>query len=301
MTEEPSSEIIRRVGSLPVGVVAGATYPLQALVFIYQHPQLWGGVVIPILVNLVIGAALYTGLLLPGWRGIDQWASGVPTWLAQWVATLPTWASHLLTWLPTGATFLDDVLRFLMAIALFVITGLLLVQFGAILGAPWYGNLAEQTERLRNGQVPIGSPGLSRALQDIWRAITFQLKKLLLLGVIGLPLLVLNFLPPVGTTIASVGGVALAALLVGLDFLDAPLERRRLSFRRKLGVFARSLPASGTFSWACLVLVSVPFVSLLAVPLCVAAGTLFCCDHVLPFLPQVQSDSSTTGRADETA
>jgi CysZ protein len=285
MTEESDSEIIRRVGALPVGVVAGATYPLQALLFIRKHSQLWGCVVIPILVNLVIGAALYAGLLLPGWRGIDQWASGVPDWLTQWVANLPSWASRLLTWLPTGATFLDDVLRFLMAIALFVLTGLLLVQFGAILGAPWYGNLAEQTERLRRGQVPVGSPSLSRALQDIWRAITFQLKKLLLLIVFGLPFLVLNFVPPIGTTIASVGGVALAALLVGLDFLDAPLERRRLSFRRKLGVFARSLPASATFSWACLVLVSIPFVSLLAVPICVAAGTLFCCDRVLPYLP----------------
>lgn len=289
MTEESDFEIIDRVGDLPIGFVAGGTYPLQALLFIRQHSQLWGCVVIPILVNLVIGTALYAGLLLPGWRGIDQWASGVPTWLAEWVASLPPWASRLLTWIPTGATFLDDVLRFLMAIALFVLTGLLLVQFGAILGAPWYGNLAEQTERLRRGQVPVGSPGFSRALQDIWRAITFQFKKLLLLIVFGLPFLVLNFLPPVGTTIASVGGVALAALLVGLDFLDAPLERRRLSFRRKLGVFARSLPASATFSWACLVLVSIPFVSLLAVPICVAAGTLFCCDRVLPYLPASQS------------
>ncbi|MBW4470989.1 MAG: EI24 domain-containing protein [Stenomitos rutilans HA7619-LM2] len=301
MTEEPDSEILHRVGALPVGVVTGATYPLQALLFIYQHSRLWGGVVIPILVNLVVGAALYVGLLLPGWRGIDQWASGVPTWLAQWVATLPPWASRLLTWLPTGATFLDDVLRFLMAIALFVITGLLLVQFGAILGAPWYGNLAEQTERLRGGEIPVGSPSLSRALQDIWRAVTFQLKKLLLLVVIGVPLLMLNFLPPLGTTIASVGGAALAALLVGLDFLDAPLERRRFRFRQKLGLFARSLPASATFSWACLVLVSIPFVSLIAVPVCVVAGTLFSSDRVLPYLPVTQSSAETAEQRDERA
>ncbi|MEP1061611.1 EI24 domain-containing protein [Stenomitos frigidus AS-A4] len=293
MTEESDFKLLHRVGSLPVGFVAGPTYPLQALLLLQKTPQLWGCVAIPIMVNVAIGAALYAGLLLPAWRGIGQWASGIPLWLAQWVAGLPSWASRLLTWVPTGATFLDDVLRFLLAIALFVLTGLLLVQFGAILGAPWYGNLAEQTERLRMGQLPIGSPSLSRAVQDIWRAITFQLKKLLLTLVLGLPLLVLNFLPPVGTAIASVGGVALAALLVGLDFLDAPLERRRLSFRRKLGVFGRSLPASATFSWSCLVLVSIPFVSLLAVPICVAAGTLFCCDRVLPYLPESQDPESS--------
>ncbi|XHX78114.1 MAG: EI24 domain-containing protein [Stenomitos frigidus ULC029] len=293
MTEESDSKLLHHVGALPVGFVAGVTYPLQALLFIQKNPQLWGCVAIPILVNGAIGAALYAGLLLPGWRSIDQWASGIPLWLAQWVAGLPPWASRLLTWVPTGATFLDDVLRFLLAIALFVLTGLLLVQFGAILGAPWYGNLAEQTERLRRGQLPIGSPSLSRAVQDIWRAITFQLKKLLLTIVLGLPLLLLNFLPPVGTTIASVGGVVLASLLVGLDFLDASLERRRFSFRHKLGWFARSLPASATFSWACLVLVSIPFVSLLAVPICVAAGTLFCCDRVLPYLPESQDPDSS--------
>ncbi len=288
MTDEQEPGVIQQVGALPVGVVAGATYPLQALLLIAKTPQLWRCVVIPIGVNCVLGAILYAGLLLPGWRGIDQWTSGLPEWLTVWVASLPPWASRLLTWLPTGATVFDDVLRWLVAIALFVLTGLLLVQFGAILGAPWYGNLAEQTEQLRMGRVPVGSPSLSRAVQDIWRAITFQLKKLLLTIAIGLPLLVLNFLPPVGTTIASAGGVVLASLLVGLDFLDAPLERRRLSFRRKLAVLGRSLPASGTFSWSCLVLVSVPFVSLLAVPICVAAGTLFCCDRVLPYLPASQ-------------
>ncbi len=118
MTEESDSELMHRVSALPVGVFAGATYPLQALLFIRKNPQLWSCVVLPILVNLVIGAVLYAGLLLPGWRGIDQWASGVPIGLAQWVASLPPWASQLLTWVPTGATFLDDVLRFLMAIAL---------------------------------------------------------------------------------------------------------------------------------------------------------------------------------------
>ncbi len=290
MTEEPDSSVIRQVGQLPVGLVSGATYPFQALLFIQKMPQLWSCVLVPILVNLAIGAVLYAGLLLPGWRGIDQWTSGLPLWLSQVIASLPPWAMRFLTWLPTGATFLDDVLRWLVAIALFIITGLLLVQFGAIFGAPWYGNLAEQTERLRMGQVPIGAPSLGRAAQDIWRALTFQLKKLLLTIAIGLPLFLLNVFPPLGTTIASVGGVALASLLVGLDFLDAPLERRRFSFRQKLGILGRSLPASATFSWVCLLLVSIPLISLLAVPVCVAAGTLFCCDRVLPDLPANQDD-----------
>ena len=111
----------------------------------------------------------------------------------------------------------------------------------------------------------------------------------MLLAGLGIPLLLLNLLPGVGSAIASGGGMALAALLVGLDFLDPSLERRRLRFRGKLGAIARSLPSSGTFCLSCLWLVSIPLLNLVTVPLCIVAGTLFCCDRVLPWLePRVE-------------
>jgi CysZ protein len=124
-------------------------------------------------------------------------------------------------------------------------------------------------------------------VQDIWRAITFQLKKLLLLVVFGLPLLLFNFLPPIGGLIASLGWITLASILVFLDFIDPPLERRRLSFRTKLGVAGSTFPASATFGVTSLWLVSIPFLNLITVPLCIIAGTLFCCDYALP---QIEED-----------
>lgn len=287
MTEKPGFAAIRQVAQLPGGFVAGFTYPLQALKLLSQNSPLWGCVVFPILVNLVLGVILYAGLTIPGWHAIDTWTAGLPVWATQWVSSLPVWAARVLGWLPSWAAFLDDVLRWLFAIALFILTGLLLVQFGAIFGAPWYGSLAEQIEKLRLGQLPTANQSLGRALEDIGRAIAFQLKKLLLMVVLGVPLFLLNFVPVpiVSNTIATIAGVALASLLVGMDFLDPPLERRRLSFRHKLAIFGRSLPASASFSWVCLILVSIPLLNLLVVPLCVVAGTLFCCDRVLPYLP----------------
>jgi CysZ protein len=86
----------------------------------------------------------------------------------------------------------------------------------------------------------------------------------------------------VGTVAATIGGVAIAAIIVCLDFLDAPLERRRLRFRRKLAIVLRALPASASFAVICLILISIPLLNLLAVPLCVASGTLFFCDRIWP-------------------
>ncbi len=284
MTQKSNPGVIQRVVRAPGDFLAGAIYPLRAIALLQRSPQLLRYVVIPILVNLVLGVALYWGILVPAWTWIDQWSTGLPGDFSQWVATLPVWLNRWLSWLPTGATLIDDVLRWLLAAVLLVTLGLLLVQFGAIFGAPWYGSLAEQVEQNRLGQLPASSMSLGRALQDIGRAIAFQFKKLVLLAVISLSLLPFNFFPPLGNLISSTGWLALASLLVLMDFIDPPLERRRLSFRAKLGMVGRTFPASATFGAVCLTMVSIPFLNLLAVPLCIIAGTLFSCDYVLPRL-----------------
>jgi CysZ protein len=262
MPKKAPSKPIQQMVAAPVHFFSGALYPLKALVLIRQSPQLLIGILIPIGVNVLLAAAVYASVLFPGWQ-----------WIAQLESSLPSWAA-----------WLDNFLQVVLAITLFVATGFLLVQFGTVLGAPWYGQLSENIEKLRIGQIPTGQISLGRISEDIGRALAFQFKKLALAAFVGVPLLVLNFFPPVGTLIASVGAIALGAILVSLDFLDPPLERRRLRFRTKLGLLVRTLPASASFSLICLGLVSVPFLNLLTVPLCVIAGTLFSCDYALPKL-----------------
>lgn len=243
-----------------LGIFTGVTYPLRAIALLAKHPKLILYVLVPIVVNIAVGGTLYTWLLSLGFDRIDLLANSLPTW----------------------ATFLDQILRFLLAIILFIATGLLLLQFGVILGSPLYGKLSEELEILRTGQKPEDVPGIGSIVRDIWRAIIFELKKLVLLVCIGLPLFVVGWFPGVGTAIATVGSIALGTTIVCLDFFDAALERRRLKFRSKLNFIRRSLPASGSFGLICLGLVSVPFLNLVAIPICVAAGTLFFCDRILP-------------------
>jgi CysZ protein len=95
-------------------------------------------------------------------------------------------------------------------------------------------------------------------------------------------------LPGLGTAIVTVGTITLSSTLVCLDFFDATLERRRLPFRQKLGIVRHNFPVSGGFALICFGLVSIPLINLVAIPLCVMAGTMFCCDRVLP-LPQKDS------------
>lgn len=239
-------------------LIAGASYPLRAFTFLRATPELWRYVLVPFLVNVLVGVVLYVTLLLAGLRGIDAV-----------VATLPEWAAWL-GWL----------LRVLLVLGLFVATGFVLVRFGVVLGSPWYGRLSERIELMRTGAAPPAGGGLRGATRDLGRALGHETRKLALVVGVGLPLFVVQFLPPFGPLLATGGTIALGATIACLDFLDPPLERRRLGFRQKLGAIRRALPASAGFGLACFALVTVPFLNLLAVPVCIAAGTLFYCDRM---------------------
>jgi CysZ protein len=257
------------------GLIAGGTYPFRALALFIGNPFLLTYLVVPLLLNVGLGIGLYWGLFRPSWQWINAQLSEFSTFLAQWVATLPPWL-HFADEVGLG---LGWVLRTLFVVGLFLVIGLLLAQFGTLLGAPWYGKLSERIEQLQTHQLKIIDVGV---VGDIARAVQYELKKLVLLVSIGGGCLILNTLPGLGSMMASIGGVTLAATLVCLDFLDSPLERRRLKFRQKLTFLGRALPATASFGLACLFLVSVPLLNLITVPICVASGTLFFCDRLWP-------------------
>lgn len=242
-------------------MLAGVTYPWRSLRLFIQQPRLLSYVVVPVLLNILVGVGLYIGILLPGWQSIDRL-----------IANLPTWAA-----------FLDWVLRILLAGGLLLLLGFLLAQFGTLFGAPWYGQLAEQLEQWRLGSLLPAEPfSVGSIVRDVSRAILYEIKKLAVsLGAGGLLLVVSIVIPGVGTTIATIGGITMSALIICMDFFDAPLERRRWTFRTKLGAVFRAMPASLSFGLVSLGLVSIPLLNFVTVPLCVAAGTLLVCDRVL--------------------
>lgn len=339
MNQQPTPQSASPIDRGPGSLISGATYPFKALWLLLKMPRLRRYVLIPVLINLLLGITVYVGLLflglgaidalfasLPAWTAevshdvsdlatslprpmLPTWHLSAPTWLPNlsnwylpnwlprlpdWHLSLPAWTIRLPNWLPTWNIHLPDwvsnlpewgfaffvwLLRLLLIAVLFLITGFVFLQFGVLLGAPWYGKLSEEIERLRTGEAFLieVSP-----VVDISRAIFYELKKLMLAIGIGLPLLLLNLFLGPGTAIATVGGVALASTIACMDFLDAAVERRRPRFRQKLEIVFRNFPASIAFGLACLGLVSIPLVNLLAIPVCVAAGTLFFCDRVLP-------------------
>jgi len=256
------------------GFLTGASYPFRALAIIRRTPRLWGYLIVPLLLNLILGITFYAGTLYFGWGTVQNLIVNLTDWVDTLIANLPSWLG-ILEYLIIGIGFL---LRVLLVIVLLIVTGFLLTQVGVALGSPWYGQLSEQLEKIRTGQLQIVEVGI---VKDIWRAILFEIKKLVLIVCIGIPLFLLNFAPGFGTLISTIGGLILTGTIVCLDFLDGPLERRRLRFRDKLGIIWTNLPATAGFALVCLALIGIPLVNLVTIPICVASGTLFFCDRIL--------------------
>jgi CysZ protein len=238
--------------------ISGALLPFRALGLIVKHRELWVYVLIPLLINIVVGLLLYIGLVAGGLRAIDRLIAEGGFWI----------------------DLLQGLLQALLVVGLFLVVGFLLVRFGVVLGAPWYGQLSERIEHILLGVVPPQPPlSLGTVARDIGRALLFELKKLSLTLAVSLPLLLLGLVPVAGQIIGLVGGIGLGVLIACLDFFDGALERRRRSFREKLGFALRGFPASLSFGLMAFGLCSIPLLNLLAIPLCVAGGTIFFCER----------------------
>lgn len=254
-----------------ISLFKGATYPKRVISLFWRTPQLWHYLIMPILVNFILGIIFYSAVTLFGWQEMGDLITFLETWLEGISTNLPSWLGFLTVIILSLAL----VLRVILIILLLIGTGFIFLQLGVILGAPWYGKLSEALEKHYTGTVENIEVGIIR---DISRAILFEVKKLLLIIGVSISLLIINFLPVLGTILSTIGSFILTGTIVCLDFFDSPLERRRLKFRAKLGFILKALPASASFSAVCLLLISIPLLNLITIPLCVASGTLFFCD-----------------------
>ncbi|MTF38542.1 EI24 domain-containing protein [Cyanobacterium aponinum] len=257
------------------GFFSGVFYPFLALKIIWQNKTLWRYLIIPILINILVGIISYILLLNPSLNFYDNFTNNLILRVDQLIDSLPQWLEFLTYIISAIASFLKGI----MIIILLILVGFVILQFGGILGSPFYGKLSEKIEILKKGNLDLIEINIVR---EIFRAILFELKKLLFIIVFSIPLFLLNFIPAFGNLISLIGGLSITVTIICLDFFDATLERKRLSFREKLKFVWGGFPLTTGFGLICLALISIPFVNLIAIPICVSAGTLLICDHNTP-------------------
>ena len=221
----------------------GLTLPYRMIGVLWRHRSLWKYVAVPIVLTIVIFAALVVGLVMYA-----------PTFLG-WLWPYPGGEAVLwvvLWYLSVG------VVAVLMGIASFFATTML----SGVVASPFNDMLSMEAEALFSADPPAEESD-EAFWQEILRSLWASLAVIALYAVVMVPLFVLSF-TPVGFVAWPVQLTASAGF-VALEFTDTPLSRRGLKLRERIAWLRANLPVSFGFGVGAAMLMTVPFVGLLTV------------------------------------
>jgi CysZ protein len=225
-------------------IVRGFVAPFRGALFVARH-GLWGYLVAPLLLNLVLVVA-------GGWVG----------------------ARYSAQWFDLGGGGAGDLAaQVVIWIVVAIIALLVFLVLQPVVAGPFVDLLSEKCERLERGHAP--SPGLLRSMAE---AAGHGLLKSCLYGVALVFTVVAGALTGVG---AVLGGV-LYAIFIAFDAFDYPLARRNVSFSGKWR-YLLSRPGQ-TVGYCCgaVLLYLVPLAAVVAPAFAAVGATLLYLDSAPP-------------------
>ncbi|HVK72998.1 MAG TPA: EI24 domain-containing protein [Kofleriaceae bacterium] len=217
-----------------------------------KHSSLWGWVIAPAAVTLVLLGATIWGVL----RLADPLVAKAARWLPDWLAG---WASGLLWLLVVAALAIGALLVF--------------VTIAGTVAGPFNELLSEAVEQRLTG---VRGPrfSLTGFLRALVVGLVHGVRRLVVYLVGVVVVFAIAFIPVIGTIAAAVLGFLLAALSASYDCYDAVLSRRDLSYAAKQAYLRKHRARTLGLGAAVAGLLLVPVVNLAALGLGAIGATL---------------------------
>tara|TARA_R110002072_G_scaffold622_5_gene4814 strand:- start:20587 stop:21372 length:786 start_codon:yes stop_codon:yes gene_type:complete len=207
---------------------------------------------VPLLVNIV----LFTLMIMWAYSLIDGWMISLLSWLPEWLA--------FLEWLFWSAYFVVIVMTLFYGF----------VAAANLIGAPFYGYLAERTENYLRGKDMSEPFSWKVLIAMIPRTVLRELQKILyyLPRVIGL--LILGLIPGINLIVAFVWFI-FSAWMMAIQYIDYPADNHQMSFkdmRRYLSSYRFTSLGFGMLAFG---LTLLPILNFLALPAAVCGAVAF--------------------------
>lgn len=232
----------------------------RGFAFLNKHPRLWGWVMAPAAVTLVLLAAMIVAIM----RIADSIVVRVTSWLPDAIAGVGGWVIWAIV------------------LAALVFGGLLVfVSVAGIVAGPFNELLSEAVEEQVTGKkAPAFSIGafVSSAVRGIGHGI-----KRVVVAILGaLLLFALGFVPVVGTIAALVLGAYFTARSAAYDCYDAVLSRRDLPYDAKTAYLAARRSRTLGLGAGVAGMLFIPLVNLVALGVGATGATLAVLDEKSP-------------------
>ena len=234
----------------------GVAAPFRALVFVKENSGLKRYFIIPFIINL----AVLTGIVL---LCVYRIFPGI------------------MDLLPQGDSIFVSILRWfvkpLIHIILLIVVVFIYSIIGSIITSPFNDPLSARVETIMTGVDNGGEFSLARFLGDIVRVLGNLIKLLIIVGIYQI---IVFFIPVVGAVLSFLGTM----FFFGFQFIEFPLERRRLSFREKLKICWKFKFTTIGIGLGFFLLTYVPILGFLALNLGTVAGTRMFVEHIKPIV-----------------
>jgi CysZ protein len=209
-----------------------------------------------ILVPLVVNVILFTLLILWANSMIDGWMATLLSWLPEWLAFM-----EWLFWL-----------AYLIVILMTLFYGF--VAAANLIGAPFYGYLAELTEQHLSDETLEQKFSWLTLAGMIPRTVVRELQKILYYLPRVLILLLLGLIPGINLIIALVWFV-FSGWMMAIQYIDYPADNHQMSFKDMRRYLARHRLTSLGFGIFTFSLTLLPVLNLITLPAAVCGAVAF--------------------------
>ena len=248
-------------------IINGASYLSKGMACLVK-PR-----VLPFLIGpLLINALLY-------YFGINAIYAQFEQWLALWESRLPEWLG-----------FLFPALRALFFALDAIFVALTFSSVATLIGAPFYGLLAEQVSIIATGQPPQQPLNLTLLLKMIPATVKRELQKLLyylpraaVLGLFSL-LCLLPFLSPL-QPVATILWFVFGARMMSIQYADYAFDNDSKTFGTMRKQLKQNRPLTLGFGSAVQLALLLPVIPIFIIPAAVCGGTLLYCEQLAQQTP----------------
>ncbi|MFT7560588.1 MAG: CysZ protein [Flavobacteriales bacterium] len=234
---------------------AGANYLIEGMRLL-MHPKLRVYILVPLLVNIVLFVILTSTLLTYMTSLFSDAPSLFPEWLQPWVAPFK-W----IAWIILGAFFI-------------IIYGYSFNIITNIIAAPFYGLLAQATEKLITGEEPPSEP-LSKMIPRVFLREISKVLYFLLRGMLVILLMFLVGLIPLLQFTAPIIGLLWGAWAMSIQYVDYAADNNQLEFSDMRNCLWKRIRASLGFGSLVMGCSMIPIVNIFAMPAAVTGGTAY--------------------------
>lgn len=236
------------------------------------HPKFRMFLLVPIAINIILFGALIT--------------------LA--VSMFSGWLEVLMSWLPSWLSFLEWLFWLIYFLALMMAMFYSFVTGANLIGAPFYGYLAEKVEEHLDGKIEQEDFDWKALVKLIPRTVGREIQKILyfLPRVIGL--VILGFIPGLNA-LAALLWIIFSAWMMTVQCIDYPADNNGLSFREMRKYLSKHRFAAFGFGWLASILVLFPIVNLVILPAAVCGAVVFWVEQRMRFRWQQDKGMNTIG------